>query len=54
MFPVFHRFGFKLYDWVTGKNVLRCYKELKRTQWLSADELRVLQLRRMQSLLEYA
>ncbi len=48
------RHGYKFYDWVTGYHVLRCFNEMMRTQWLSADEMRALQLRRMQSLLEYA
>ncbi len=49
-----HRHGFKLYDWFTGHHVLQCFNELMHSQWLSADELRALQLRRMQSLLQYA
>ncbi len=54
MLAFLFRHGFKLYDWVSGYNVSRCFNELIRSQWLSADEQRVLQLRRLRSLLEYA
>jgi phenylacetate-CoA ligase len=48
------RQGIKLFDRLTDHDVLRRFDELIQTQWLSADELRALQLRRLQSVLEYA
>lgn len=48
------RQGFSFYDKVTGHKILKRLDELTRTQWLSADELKALQMRRLQSLLKYA
>lgn len=48
------RQGLKFYEKATGRNILQRLDELKRTQWLSSDELQALQNRRLQSLLEYA
>jgi len=54
MITFLRRRGFKFYDWATGHNVLQCLDELSQTQWLSPDELRALQIHRLQSLLEHA
>jgi phenylacetate-CoA ligase len=48
------RQGLKFFDIVTGQNILHRLDELNHTQWLGPDELRALQMRRLQSLLEYA
>lgn len=48
------RQGFEFYDKVTGHDILSTLDKLDRTQWLSSDELETLQMRRLQSLLEYA
>ena len=48
------RYGLSFYDKATGHNIVPRFKELLQTQWLSAEELKALQLRRLQALLEYA
>jgi phenylacetate-CoA ligase len=46
--------GFKLYDRLNNTNILPCFHELMRSQWLSTDEMRWFQLKRLQELLQYA
>jgi len=48
------RQGLRLFDIATGHDIVHRFNELTQTQWLSADELHALQMRRLQSLLEYA
>jgi phenylacetate-CoA ligase len=54
MVQLLHRHGLEFFDKITGRNIVPRLNELKETQWLSSDELRALQMRRLQSVLEYA
>jgi phenylacetate-CoA ligase len=49
-----HRQALKLYQAVTGRRFLDRLDELNRTQWLSREELLVLQRKKLVRLLEYA
>jgi phenylacetate-CoA ligase len=48
------RLGIGLYEKATGRNMMRAYEELLRTQWLDRDRLHALQAQKMRSLVEHA
>lgn len=48
------QFALQLYEISTGRKILSRLKELNRTQWLSRDELLILQQNKLQRLVEYA
>jgi len=53
--PTFwQRLGFCLYDTITGYRILEQYKSLNSSQWLTSDEQYSLQLKKLQSLLQYS
>jgi phenylacetate-CoA ligase len=54
MVQLLHRHGLEFFDKITGRDIVPRLNELKQTQWLSSDELQALQMRRLQSVLEYA
>jgi phenylacetate-CoA ligase len=48
------RIIYPLYEWGTGRDILRKWRELEKSQWLSAEELRVRQWEKVQAILQHA
>ena len=48
------RYGLSIYNKITGRNIVPRFNELLQSQQLSAEELKALQMRRLQALLRYA
>ena len=45
---------FPIIEWYSGTNILRCYKELDKSQWLKPSEIHQLQFKKLCSLLAHA
>jgi phenylacetate-CoA ligase len=54
MISVLRLQALRLYEIANNRHILECWRELRRTQWLSRGELLTLQRNKLQRLLEYA